>query len=143
RPFLYILRVTRQKLLRQPMTLDSGTRLSPYEVLFPIKTGEIKEMYQTRNTRLKRDVAIKALPASLATNADQVSRFERETRLLASLNHPHIAAIYGFEDAGSVPVLVLELVEGEGLDERVSQSPLPLGKTLKFAQQIANALDTT
>jgi serine/threonine protein kinase/Tol biopolymer transport system component len=99
------------------------------------------EVYRAKDSRLGRDVAIKVLPASLAADANRVERFEREARLLASLSHPHIGAIYGFEDAGKVPVLVLELVEGEGLDDRVCRGPLPLSEALVIAQQIADALD--
>ena len=99
------------------------------------------EVYRARDTKLGRDVALKTLLPSFTASADRVARFEREARLLASLNHPHIGAIYGFEDGGDVPALVLELVEGDTLDERVRRGPLPLSEALVVAQQIADALD--
>ena len=99
------------------------------------------EVYRARDTKLGRDVALKILPPAFTADADRVARFEREARLLASLNHPHIGAIYGFEDAGDVPALVLELVEGDTLDDRVRRGPLPLSEALAVAQQIADALD--
>ena len=99
------------------------------------------EVYRARDTKLGRDVALKVLPPAFTADADRVARFAREARLLASLNHPHIGAIYGFEDGGDVPALVLELVEGETLDDRVRRGPLPLSEALAIAQQIADALD--
>ena len=99
------------------------------------------EVYRARDTKLERDVALKILPPAFTADADRVARFEREARLLASLNHPHIGAIYGFENAGGVPALVLELVEGDTLDDRVRRGPLPLSEALAVAQQIADALD--
>ena len=99
------------------------------------------EVYRARDTKLSRDVALKVLPPAFSADADRVARFGREARLLASLNHPHIGAIYGFEDAGSVPALVLELVEGDTLDARVRRGPLPLTEALAIALQIADALD--
>jgi serine/threonine protein kinase len=99
------------------------------------------EVYRARDTKLGRDVALKLLPPLFTADADRVARFEREARLLASLNHPHVGAIYGFEDAGNVSALVLELVEGDTLDDRVRRGPLPLKEALAVAQQIADALD--
>jgi len=99
------------------------------------------EVYRAHDTKLGRDVALKLLPPRFAADADRVSLLERETQLLASLNHPHVGAIYGFEDAGNVPALVLELVNGDTLDERVRRRPLPLSEALAIAQQIADALD--
>ena len=95
------------------MALTPGTRLGVYEVTAPIGAGGMGEVYRARDTKLGRDVALKILPPAFTADADRVARFEREARLLASLNHPHIGAIYGFEDAGDVPALVLELVEGD------------------------------
>jgi serine/threonine protein kinase len=123
------------------VALSPGTRLGVYEVTAQIGVGGMGEVYRARDTKLGRDVALKILPPALAADADRVARFEREARLLASLNHPHIGAIYGFEDAGDAPALVLELVEGDTLDDRVRRSPLPLSKALAVAQQIADALD--
>ncbi|PYT53678.1 MAG: hypothetical protein DMG43_08405, partial [Acidobacteria bacterium] len=99
------------------------------------------EVYRARDTKLGRDVALKLLPPLFAADADRVERFEREARLLASLNDRHIGAIYGFEDAGTIPALVLELVEGDTLHDRVRRGPLPLSEALAVAQQIAEALD--
>ncbi len=99
------------------------------------------EVYRARDAKLNRDVALKVLPAAFTADADRVARFKREARLLASLNHPHIGAIYGFEDAGAVPALVLELIEGDTLADRVRRGPLPLPNALAVAQHIADALD--
>ena len=99
------------------------------------------EVYRARDTKLGREVALKLLPPLFTADADRVERFKREARLLASLNHPHIGAIYGFEDAGNVPALVLELVEGDTLYDHVRRGPLPLSEALAVAQQIADALD--
>src|SRR5713101_5249492 len=123
------------------MTLTSGTKLGPYEIVAPLGAGGMGEVYRARDTKLGRDVALKLLPPLFTAIADRVARFEREARLLASLNHPHIGAIYGFEDAGNMPALVLELVEGETLGDRVRRGPLPLSEALAVAQQIADALD--
>jgi Tol biopolymer transport system component len=99
------------------MALSSGTRLGPYEILSALGAGGMGEVYRARDTKLNRDVALKVLPPAFTADADRVARFEREARLLASLNHPHIGSIYGLEDAGSGPALVLELVEGVTLSE--------------------------
>ena len=100
------------------MTLSSGARLGVYEVVAPLGAGGMGEVYRAHDTRLGRDVAIKLLPASLAADPDRLARLEREARLLATLNHPNIAAIYGVEDGGGMTALVLELVEGETLARR-------------------------
>src|SRR5881296_828127 len=123
------------------MALTSGTKLGPYEIVAPLGAGGMGEVYRARDTKLGRDVALKLLPPLFTADADRVARFEREARLLASLNHPHIGAIYGFEDAGNMSALVLELVEGETLGDRVRRGPLPLSEALAVAQQIADALD--
>jgi Tol biopolymer transport system component len=99
------------------------------------------EVYRARDSKLGREIALKLLSPLFTADADRVARFEREARLLASLNHPHIGAIYGFEDSGDVPALVLELVEGDTLDDRLRRGPLPLSEVLAVAQQIADALD--
>ena len=99
------------------------------------------EVYRARDAKLGRDVAIKILPAVLAADPERLARFEREARLLAALNHQHIAAIYGFEASGDVRGLVLELVEGETLAEKLARGPLPLAEALETARQIADALD--
>ncbi len=123
------------------MALAAGTKLGPYEIVAPLGAGGMGEVYRARDSKLGRDVALKLLPSLFTADADRVARFEREARLLASLNHPHIGAIYGFEEAGNTPALVLELVEGETLDDRLCRGPLPLSEALTVAQQIADALD--
>src|SRR5882724_10811159 len=123
------------------MGLTSGTKLGPYEIVAPLGAGGMGEVYRARDTKLGREVALKLLPPLFTADTDRVARFKREARLLASLNHPHIGAIYGFEDAGNVPALVLELVEGDTLNERVHRGPLLLSESLVVAQQIADALD--
>src|ERR1700674_2711268 len=123
------------------MALTSGMKLGPYEIVGPLGAGGMGEVYRARDTKLGREVALKLLPPLFTADADRVARFKREARLLASLNHPHIGAIYGFEDADNVPALVLGLVEGDTLYDRVRRGPLPLSEALAFAQQIADALD--
>ena len=99
------------------------------------------EVYRARDTRLDRDVAIKMLPAALAADADRVARFQREAKVLAALNHPHIAAIYGLEDADGAKALVMELVQGEELAQRIARGPIPLDEAVPIARQIAEALE--
>ena len=121
------------------MSLTPGARLGPYTVLSAIGAGGMGEVYRARDTRLNRDVAIKILPDLFAADADRVARFQREAQVLASLNHPHIAQIYGVEDRRRA--LVLELVDGPTLAERIAQGPLPLDEALPIAKQIAEALE--
>ena len=123
------------------MALAAGTHLGPYVILSALGAGGMGEVYRARDTKLNRDVALKVLPAAFAADADRVARFAREAQALASLNHPHIGSIYGLEDAGSVHALVLELVEGDTLDDRVRRGSLPLSEALDIARQIAEALD--
>jgi serine/threonine protein kinase len=123
------------------MALTTGTKLGSYEIVAPLGAGGMGEVYRAHDTKLGRDVALKLLQPLLKADADGVARFEREARLLASLNHPHIGAIYGFEEAGKVPALVLELVEGDTLHDRVRRGPLPLAQALPIARQIADALE--
>src|ERR1700690_163176 len=123
------------------MALASGTKLGPYEIVALLGAGGMGEVYRARDTKLGRDVALKLLPPQFTADPDRVARFTREAQVLASLNHPHIGAIYGFEDANNMPALVLELVEGDTLDDRVRPGPLPLAEALTIAQQIADALD--
>jgi eukaryotic-like serine/threonine-protein kinase len=131
--------------LELPLTvqtqLKAGSRLGSYEVLSELGAGSMGEVYRARDTRLGRDVAIKVLPALFLSDPERRARFEREARLLASLNHPHIAAIYGVEEAGSTLALVLELVEGPTLADRIAHGPVPLEQALPLAQQIAEALE--
>ena len=123
------------------MSLTPGTRLGPYEILSPLGAGGMGEVYRARDGKLNRDVAIKVLPEAVAEDPDRLARFQREAQVLASLNHPHIAAIYGLEKSGEVEALVLELVEGETLAERVAQGPIPIDEALAIARQIADALE--
>jgi Tol biopolymer transport system component len=123
------------------MTLPVGTRLGAYEILSPLGAGGMGEVYRARDGKLNRDVAIKVLPEAVAEDAERLARFQREAQVLAALNHPHIAAIYGLEKSGSVEGLVLELVEGETLAERIARGPVPVEEALAIARQIADALE--
>ena len=122
------------------MALTPGTRLGPYEIQSALGAGGMGEVYRARDTKLHRDVALKVLPELHGADPDRLARFRREAQVLASLNHPHIGAIYGLEDSGGAPVLVLELVEGPTLAERIAQGALPLDEALPVARQIADAL---
>ena len=123
------------------MALTAGTRIGPYEVVAPLGAGGMGEVYRARDARLNRDVAIKVLPEAFALDPERLARFRREAQVLAALNHPHIAAIHGLEEAGGVQALVLELVEGPTLADRIAQGPLPLDEALPIAKQIADALE--
>jgi Tol biopolymer transport system component len=123
------------------MTLAAGTKLGPYEILSPLGAGGMGEVYRARDGKLNRDVAIKVLPEAVAEDAERLARFQREAQVLAALNHPHIAAIYGLEKAGNVEALVLELVEGETLAEKIAAGPVPMDEALAIARQIADALE--
>jgi eukaryotic-like serine/threonine-protein kinase len=123
------------------MSLSPGTRLGPYEVLAPLGAGGMGEVHRATDTRLKRQVALKILPPALAADPDRLARFQREAEVLASLNHPHIAAVYGLEDGAGVKALVMELVEGPTLADRIAQGRLPIGEALAIARQIAEALE--
>ena len=122
------------------MSLATGTRLGPYEIVAPLGAGGMGEVYRARDTQLKREVALKVLPAAFTNDADRLARFQREAELLATLNHPHIAAIYGLERAEASTALVLELVEGETLADRIARGPVPLDEALPLARQISEAL---
>jgi len=124
------------------MPLNPGTVLGPYEISGPLGAGGMGEVYRARDTRLNRDVAIKIMPESVALDPVRLARFEREARTLAALNHPHIAQIYGLEDAGARgKALVMELVPGETLAERIADGALSVSDTLDIARQIADALE--
>jgi eukaryotic-like serine/threonine-protein kinase len=123
------------------LALASGTRLGVYEVTAQIGQGGMGQVYRARDTKLDRDVAIKILPEAFAHDADRLARFTREAQTLASLNHPHIAAIYGLEESGGVRALVMELVEGEDLSQRIARGAIPLDEALPIAKQIADALE--
>ena len=119
-----------------------GQRIGGYEIRSLLGVGGMGEVYRARDPKLDRDVAIKVLPVGVASDGERLARFQREARLLASLNHPHIGGIHGFEDASGVPALVLELVEGDTLAERLEKGPIPVSEALYIARQIAEALET-
>jgi eukaryotic-like serine/threonine-protein kinase len=123
------------------MPLSPGTRLGHYEILSPLGAGGMGEVYRARDTKLGREVAIKVLPELFAADPERLARFSREAQVLASLNHPNIAHIHGLEDSGGAQALVLELVEGETLAERIAGGPIPLDEALGIARQIAAALE--
>ncbi len=123
------------------MTLSPGTRLGPYEIVSPLGAGGMGEVFRARDTKLNRDVAIKVLPAAFARDSARVARFRREAQLLASLNHPHIAAIHGLEESAGVVALALELVEGEDLNERMKRGAIPVEESVAIAKQIADGLE--
>ncbi len=123
------------------ISILTGRRLGAYQVHERIGVGGMGEVYRARDTKLGRDVAIKILPRLFTSDPDRLARFEREARVLASLNHPHIGAIYGLEDADGVRALVLELVNGETLAARIARGAIPLPDALTITQQIADALD--
>jgi eukaryotic-like serine/threonine-protein kinase len=123
------------------MALVSGTRLGAYEIVSLLGKGGMGEVYRARDTKLDRDVAIKVLPELFVSDPERVARFQREAKTLAALNHPRIGGIYGLEDADGVRALVLELVEGPTLADRIAQGPIPLDEALPIARQIAEALE--
>ena len=125
--------------IRNGIRSDTADRY--YRIVSLLGVGGMGEVYRARDTTLGREVAIKVLPARFAADRGRLARFEREARLLATLNHPHIAAIYGFENAGPVCALVLELVEGPTLADRLAEGPLPPAEALNIAGQITEALE--
>ena len=124
------------------MGLTPGTRFGPYEVVSPLGVGGMGEVYRAHDSRLKRDVALKVLPAAVAEDTDRHTRFRREAQVLASMNHPNIAAIYGLEESDSVSALILELVEGETLADRIARGALSEEEALRIAGQIGDALES-
>src|SRR5262245_50410613 len=123
------------------MALDSGTRIGPYKISVRIGAGGMGEVYRATDTNLKRQVAIKVLPEALAADPDRLARFQREAEVLAALNHPNVAQIHGFERSDGYGALVMELVEGPTLADRIAQGALPLDEALSIARQIAEALE--
>ena len=123
------------------MALSEGTRLGVYEVVGLIGQGGMGEVYQARDTKLDRDVALKVLPEAFTSDPDRLARFEREAKVLASLNHPNIGSIYGLEEAEGVRALVLELIEGPTLADRIKHGAIPIDEALSIAKQIAEALE--
>ncbi len=123
------------------MPLTPGTTLGPYEVTAKIGEGGMGEVYRARDTKLDRDVALKVLPQAFTDDPDRLARFEREAKVLASLNHPNVAQIHGIEEQDGTRALVLELVEGPTLADRISKGPIPIDEALPIAKQIAEALE--
>jgi serine/threonine protein kinase len=123
------------------MSLNPGTRLGPYEIVAAIGAGGMGEVYRAIDTTLGRQVAIKVLPEAFAQDVERLARFEREAKALAALNHPHIAQIYGLETSSCIHALVMELVEGEDLSQRIARGAIPLDEALPIAKQIAEALE--
>ncbi len=123
------------------MTLAAGSRLGPYEILSPLGVGGMGEVYRAHDPKLNRDVAIKVLPGAFSKDQERLARFEREARVLASLNHGNIATIHGLEEAGGVDFLVMECVPGMTLAERISKGPIPIEESLELFRQIAGALE--
>jgi Tol biopolymer transport system component len=123
------------------MALTPGTKLGPYQIEAPLGAGGMGEVYRALDAKLCREVAVKVLPESLVADAGRMGRFDREAKVLASLNHPNIAAIYGFEDSTGVPALVMELVQGPTLADCISKSPMPFTEALPIAKEICDALE--
>ena len=123
------------------VSLTAGTRLGVYEIAALIGEGGMGQVYRATDTKLKRQVAIKILPASVAADAERLARFQREAEVLASLNHPQIAGIFGLEEGGGFSALVMELVEGEDLSQLIARGPIPIDDALPIARQIAEALE--
>jgi serine/threonine protein kinase len=125
----------------ETMSLTAGTRIGPYEITSPLGEGGMGVVYRAHDMKLGRDVAIKALPDAFANDADRLQRFQREAQVLASLNHPNIAQIYGLEESDKTRCIVMELVEGETLQERLRRGAIPIDEALPIAKQIAEALE--
>lgn len=123
------------------MALACGTKLGPYEILAPLGAGGMGEVYRARDVRLGRDVALKTLPETFVKDPERMARFEREAQLLAAFNHPNIAAIYGLEESNGVRALVMELVEGPTLAERIASGPIAMEEALRVAREVAEALE--
>src|SRR2546427_10240730 len=124
------------------MSLKPQDRLGPYKIVAPIGSGGMGEVYKAHDTKLGRDVAIKVLPEAFAHDSDRLARFQREAKMLASLNHPNIATIHGLEQSNGTNYLVMELVSGETLAERIKrEGAVPVEEALKICKQIAEALE--
>src|SRR6516164_10007754 len=123
------------------MALTVGTKLGSHKITGLLGKGGMGEVYRARDTKLDRDVAIKVLPEAFARDATRMARFGREAKVLAALDHPNIAAIYGLEDSGDTRALVMQLAEGPTLAERIARGPIPIEEALSIARQIAEALD--
>src|ERR1700682_4368770 len=122
------------------MLLSAGTRLGSYEILSALGAGGMGEVYRARDTKRGRDVALKILPDAFASDPDRLARFQREAQVLASLNHPNIGGIYGLEESNGIRALLLELVQGPALADRISLGPIPIDEALPIARQIAEGV---
>ncbi|HEY6221308.1 MAG TPA: serine/threonine-protein kinase, partial [Candidatus Eisenbacteria bacterium] len=123
------------------MSLSTGSRLGPYEILAQIGAGGMGEVYRARDTRLERTVAVKVLPGHLTASPEVRHRFEREAKTISQLSHPHICALYDVGREGETDYLVMELLDGETLADRLGKGQLPLEQTLRYGTEIADALD--
>ena len=123
------------------MSLAPGTRIGAYEITAPLGAGGMGEVYRAKDSKLKREVALKVLPVDVANDRERLARFQREAEVLAALNHPNIAHIHGIEESGGTIALVMELVEGEDLSTRIARGPISLDEALPIAKQIAEALE--
>jgi serine/threonine protein kinase len=123
------------------MDVAPGMRVGSYEIVALLGRGGMGEVWKARDTKLGREVALKLLPADFIADRDRVARFAREAQILASLNHPHIAAIHGVEDADGIAALILEVAEGATLAERLAPGAMPLNEALPIAKQIVEALE--
>ncbi len=123
------------------MALQPGDPLGHYEILAPLGAGGMGEVYRARDPKLEREVAIKVLPADFAADPERLARFEREAKSLAALNHPNIATVHGFEKDGDTHFLVMELVDGEDLSERLRRGPIPVEEAVGLFIQIAEGLE--
>src|SRR6187455_698419 len=119
------------------MSLLPGARVGPYQVTSSLGEGGMGQVYRARDTKLNRDVALKVLPDSFANDPERLARFTREAQTLAAINHPNIAHIHGFEETGGVRAIVMELVEGDDLSQRIARGAIPLDEALPIATQIA------
>jgi len=120
--------------------LTPATKLAHYEIIAKIGAGGMGEVYRARDTRLNRDVAIKVLPDEFSRDKDRLARFEREAKLLAQLNHPNIATLHGLEEAHGQKFIVMEMIEGQTLAERIASGPIPIDEAILLFQQIATGL---
>ena len=125
------------------MPFSAGSRVGPYEILGEVGAGGMGVVYRARDTKLNRDVALKVLPEAFALDPDRLARFQREAQVLASLNHPNIAHIHGLEDTDGVHALVMEMVEGPTLADRIANGPIPLDEALPIARQVVDALEVS
>src|SRR5271167_1961171 len=122
------------------MTLASGTRLGPYEILAPLGAGGMGEVYRARDSRLGREVALKVLPESFSGDADRLRRFEQEARAVAALNHPNILGVYDIGQHQGSPYMICELLDGETLREKMNDGPMPQRRAIEYASQLAEGL---